>query len=411
MAQNIKTALNDLQTHSVIPDCNTSLLACLLSKGKAFHFPSVAIPRQLRRKNLGLNTNITFGILGGLSLKKELGRGAFGRVVLMNTSDSCNENTIAVKVQLPIGSLAWEFIILQRLEQRIAKDGKNVSDYSFPRPINFISLADGGILGMSAVSKTGLNLVDLSNFYTLKLGKSVPELIVFHYTSIALRIIDQLHRQGKILVRYSNYAFILKLNLHYPHIHRNSSKHCDVKPDNFVLSNFKYSDTILHQVNFSDLTLVDFGNAVDLKQSSDLNIDDCRNVLFCGHTARKDMQCVAMRNGQSWSYDADTFGVVCCAHVLLYGKHMEIKKRNDNRWAPSTLLKRYWKQDLWNEVFDTLLNRNDIIHTGLLADSRGSGLCELRKKIDAHLKSKARKLHELLSRQANILPAGREGIV
>ena len=182
-------------------------------------------------------------------------------------------------------------------------------------------------------------------------------------------------------------------------------KHCDVKPDNFVLSNPKSSKSILHSVNFSDLALVDFGNAVDLAEiTSD---PDHEYVSFCGNAARKDMQCIAMRDGQSWSHDADTFGVLCCAHILLYGTHMELKKVGD-RWALSSSLKRYWKVDLWKEIFDTLLAPDD--SSRLTYTSRGDRLCTLRQKIDSHLDVEAKSVQYLLSRQANILPDSRKKI-
>lgn len=200
IAQNIEIALRDLQLMGDIPDCNTPLFSRLLSKGKVFHFPSITLPRQLQRKHIVSNTKVLFGKHGGLFLKQELGRGAFGRVVLIKNVDSHKRSTIAIKVQSPTDSLAWEFVVLQRLEQRILLGGKQPIDYAFPHPISFIMLTNGGLLSMSAVSETGLNLIDLSNFYTLKQGKSVPELIAFHYISVALRIIEQLHWHGKILV-------------------------------------------------------------------------------------------------------------------------------------------------------------------------------------------------------------------
>jgi len=174
------------------------------------------------------------------------------------------------------------------------------------------------------------------------------------------------------------------------------------------LSSFTSSGATYQNVDFSNLTLVDFGNAVDLTDNSGFNVEDSRNTLFYGSTAKIDMQCVAMRNGQPWSYDADTFGILCCAHVLLYGTHMKIKKGKNNRWQPSTSLKRYWKQDLWKEIFDTLLNLDEVSDSAI--GSRASSLRGLRRKIDTHIETNTKDLHYLLSRQANMLPDSREKI-
>ncbi len=202
ISENIEHALKDLQRNSCKPDLAVPFRWRLLRKRRAFHFPRVPLPKQFRRKNIVSYTNVSFGKHGGLLLKRELGRGTFGRVILVDSTDSDSYETIAIKVQSPTHSLAWEFMVLQRLEQRLIRNTKKLPHYAFPRPISFISLCDGGILSMSAASETGLNLVDLSNFYRLKLGKCVPELLAFHYTSVALRIIEQLHSKCNILVRH-----------------------------------------------------------------------------------------------------------------------------------------------------------------------------------------------------------------
>ena len=206
IAQASKHALRDLKRNADNPDSGISFVSGLFSRGKIFDLPRVLLPKQLRRKYLVSDSNVLFGKHGGLLLKKELGRGTFGRVILVNATGTATSSTVAIKVQSPTHSLAWEFVVLQRLERRLLQNTKQSDTYAFPRPINFISLADGGILSMSAVSETGLNLVDLSNFYKLKLGETVPELLAFHYTSAALRIIEELHVHGKILVCCPNYT-------------------------------------------------------------------------------------------------------------------------------------------------------------------------------------------------------------
>lgn len=402
IAQASQKALRDLQRNTSDPGPNSRLV----SKGKITHFPRITLPKQLRRKHLVSDGNVFFGKHGGLLIKKELGRGTFGRVILVNaTGTKSGGTTVAIKVQSPTHSLAWEFVVLQRLERRLSRRKKQTDHYPFPRSINFISLADGGILGMSTASETGLNLVDLSNFYKLKLGESVPELLALHYTSTALKIIEHLHSYGNILVR-SPIRSCKTQNLNDMVLNFSlSSKHCDVKPDNFVLSKSNSPTSSFSNMNFSGLTLVDFGSAIDLEL---FPYPDNVEVLLCGSSARKDMQCVAMRCGRPWSYDADMYGVLCCAHVLLYGNHMELKNVRGKRWAPSFSLKRYWKRDLWTEIFETLLVSDD--STRLSIGPRGSTLQWLRQKIEAHLKVEERTLQELLSRQENILPDSRNKI-
>jgi checkpoint serine/threonine-protein kinase len=155
--------------------------------------------------------------------------------------------------------------------------------------------------------------------------------------------------------------------------------------------------------------LVDFGRAIDLKQFSGRDENEVRNVMFSGEAATKEMQCAAMLEQRAWSYDIDTYGILCCAHILLYGKHLEIRKTDNNKWRPTDSLKRYWQQDLWQEIFDSLLNVDEF---GTKMGSRSSSLRCLRRKIDAYLASEKtqQKLRFLLSRQGRILPCSREKI-
>lgn len=380
----VAMSLRRLQTDATVTtDSRAPLSSLLLSKGQAFHLPTVALPKQLCRKKAISDTEVSVGKHSGV-VRRELGRGAYGVIFLMESTESSQQtNGLAIKVQSPTDSLAWEFEILKRLESRFPS--KSVSfAYSFPRPFSIVSLADGGIMSMSAASKSGLNLVDLSNFYKLKLGEMVPEVIALHYTSIALRIVEELHWHGMIL-------------------------HCDVKPDNFVLASSGSRTSAYADIPNSDLTLVDFGRAIDLKQYAGGDENKARNVMFSGDAATKEMQCIAMRTDRAWSYDVDTFGILCSAHAMLYGRHMEVVQRGDGRWQLKAPLKRYWQQDLWHEIFDSLLNSDDI---GSAIGSRSSSLRALRRKVETFLTSEKAvdKLQTLLSRQAGILPDSREKI-
>jgi hypothetical protein len=176
-----------------------------------------------------------------------------------------------------------------------------------------------------------------------------------------------------------------------------------------VLTSLGSRNTTIGDIPHSDLMLVDFGRAIDLKQFSGQDKEEARNLMFSGEIAAKEMQCVSMRERRAWSYDIDTYGVLCSAHVLLFGKHLDICKIKSNRWRPKDSLKRYWQRDLWLEIFDSLLNV-DVLGTTI--GSRSSSLRCLRRKIEAYLASEKaqQKLRTSLSRQANILPSGREKI-
>lgn len=164
-------------------------------------------------------------------------------------------------------------------------------------------------------------------------------------------------------------------------------------------------DNAIRDIEFSDLMLVDFGRAVDLEDYCDTSID-ARSVMFHGDACREEMKCVAMRGGKAWSYDIDTFGVLACAHVMLYGSHIKLKKGEKDRWLLVNAFKRYWQKDLWTKIFDTLLNLDE--ESGAAIGSRARSLRSLRQEIDAYTETEADKLRSFLTRQLTLLPSSRD---
>jgi hypothetical protein len=152
-----------------------------------------ALPRPLKRQqvNQGVEIRISHS---SAKIVTELGRGSFGSVVLLESETS---EKIAIKSQAPIDCLALEFELLQTTKKRIG-----TSKLFFPDPLSLIFFADGALLAMSAVTTSGLNLIDLVNAYTLH-DESVPEIVVLYYTSLMLSYIETLHWKAKILVRLS----------------------------------------------------------------------------------------------------------------------------------------------------------------------------------------------------------------
>ncbi len=182
-------------------------------------------------------------------------------------------------------------------------------------------------------------------------------------------------------------------------------QHCDVKPDNFVMCTLDCDDNGFREVEFSDLMLVDFGRAIDLEDHCNDGLD-ARGVMFHGDACLEEMKCVAMRAGRPWSYDIDTFGVLACAHVMLYGSHIKVKKMGKDRWSIGNTFKRYWQKALWTKIFDTLLNLDD--ESGAAIGSRARSLRSLRDEINSYTEKESDKLKSFLTRQLTLLPSSRE---
>lgn len=176
----------------------TTLTKLLSSKGVRYSIPNYALPKVFKKKSIERGEKINIGGTDATVLQ-ELGRGAFGVVVLMEIKNGPN---LAVKASInDSDTLAWEYEVLQKIEERINPKQFGSSPFPYPKPLSCLKLADGGMFCMTAASDSGLNLVDIVNLYKYKLGENVPELVVLHYTVKMLDLIERLHWHGKILVR------------------------------------------------------------------------------------------------------------------------------------------------------------------------------------------------------------------
>lgn len=187
-----------------------SLFSILAQESKVFHLAAHVMPRCLRlsRKSpkIGNSEEIWLSKSSAI-LKRELGRGAYGVVGLLQNppGHGCTEN-IALKAQSPPDCLAWEYEILQSLRNRLKTCSGKIP---FPIPFSYLGLEDGAMFTMSAASESGLTLLDLVNNYKSVDhvgGNSMPEILAIHYTARMLHHIELLHSRGKILVRDLDHA-------------------------------------------------------------------------------------------------------------------------------------------------------------------------------------------------------------
>ena len=186
-------------------DMESAMRQCMKAASKPscdlpiFDYRNKPIPRELLRKSF--SSGFAIDLFGGKSFKisHELGRGVHGVVLLCTdvskSSAECQND--ALKIQAPIGSLAHEYLILLRLEERIKLDSSGF--YPFPQPQALYAFSEGGLFLMTAGSYSGMTLLDVVNTYKQSIG-SVPEMVAIYYTARMLRHLECLHRDGKVLV-------------------------------------------------------------------------------------------------------------------------------------------------------------------------------------------------------------------
>lgn len=149
-----------------------------------------------------INSNLPTGLMGNFKNNKtlclaneeyimlnKLGKGTFGTVILCSSS----KHQIAVKVQKEVDSLAWEFEVLNKINNRLQSPHPSCL---FPATTHLIAFSNGATMGLTAASSTGMNLLDVVNVYNC----SVPEVLALHYTTRMLKHIETLHVSAKVLV-------------------------------------------------------------------------------------------------------------------------------------------------------------------------------------------------------------------
>lgn len=191
-------------------------LSKILSAKLVCDLPTQVLPRPLKKKDLLLSGDLLKMGRSSATVRKELGRGAYGIVVSLENSDgeSSSHASVAVKAQSPVGCLAWEYEVLRRVEQRIVESSTTIDSLPFPNPLSFIVLADGAMLGMTT-GGSGRNLFDLAQVYS-KVGKEVPEVVAMHYTSRMLHHLELLHWHAKVLVSFSDlFCLFLPFIFHF----------------------------------------------------------------------------------------------------------------------------------------------------------------------------------------------------
>ncbi|ODV67920.1 hypothetical protein HYPBUDRAFT_200247 [Hyphopichia burtonii NRRL Y-1933] len=256
-------------------------------------------------------------------LRYELGQGGYGTVYLVETERGEYK---ALKLESPASS--WEFYILSEIHNRLRKQSIEASIY-FVIPESISIFEDESYLILNYVNQG--TLLDVVNYYKNQ-GTTVDETLVIFFTIELLKTVESLHSIGII--------------------------HGDLKADNCMIR-FKRTEDDLPE-NYSPMneawkskgiTMIDFGRALDLTI-----LDSKQRTEFLSEWNTDEQDCPAMRNGQSWSFDADYYGIAAILHTLLFGEYIQVKLVGDGRYNLLRNLKRWWQAQLWMPLFDFLLN-------------------------------------------------------
>lgn len=169
------------------------------------------MPRKLAKRKISSGTRASVGGID-LVVENDLGHGAHGDVYFCKSTDD-DEEHFALKIQSPTYNLLHEYHILSTLISRLPGAALNASmsfdtsaneSKSFPKPRSLTIYSDGALLEMSAASPTGATLLDTVNAYKTSesRGGTMPELLAVFYTARMLKVLEELHWHGRILVSF-----------------------------------------------------------------------------------------------------------------------------------------------------------------------------------------------------------------
>ncbi|CAG8626740.1 2473_t:CDS:1, partial [Scutellospora calospora] len=323
-------------------------------------------------------------------IRQKIGEGAYGKVYRVLDMNIATENnkypqaSRALKLQIP--STAWEFYIIRKLHERIISPTID----SIITAHSLYYYKDESYL-VTELCYHG-TIVDAIN--TAKRENStMDEILVIFFTVELMKVIEAVHEAGII--------------------------HGDIKADNCLLRlertaewDAQYDPSGAHGWSKKGIKLIDFGRAIDVTLFPS-------DMKFIADWKCDDQNCVEMREGRPWKWQADYYGLAGVIHCMLHNEYMQIiPVRMDEesfspgatfstkKYRPIQSFKRYWQGNLWGRLFDMLLNPSLVRSDGRLPITLE--LNNIRKEFEQYLIVNCEKIGKELKAQLKRLEVNSE---
>jgi checkpoint serine/threonine-protein kinase len=315
------------------------------------------------------------------NVTEKLGEGGFGSVfkardvgVQMGDDDDDEDSDdgdedeelssmVALKVVKPPN--IWEYLVLRRLHFSLPPSLRR----SVVIPRALYAFDDESYLVLDLCPQ-GMLLNIINNAVSAgvsQAGACLDELLVMFFSIELLRLVEAIHNAGFI--------------------------HGDLKIDNCLLRledvpggatawSSRYQPSGEGGWSYKGLKVIDFGRTIDTKLFSP-------NQQFIADWATDDRDCFEVRENRPWTYQTDYFGLAGIVYCMLFGKYIQassvVAHMHDGikKYKIATPFKRYWQTDIWNRLFDILLNPCSVKPAGELPVCDALG--ELRKEMEQWL--------------------------
>jgi len=280
--------------------------------------------------------------------------------------DDENASMVAIKIVKPRN--VWEYHVLRRLHSTMSPSLRR----SLVLPHALYAFKDESYLVLDLCPQ-GMLLNVINNAAAAgvsQAGACLDELLVFFFTIELLRLVDAMHSAGFI--------------------------HGDLKIDNCLLRleevpggaaawSGTYQATGEGGWSYKGLKVIDFGRTIDTRLFPP-------GQQFTADWPTDERDCLEIRENRPWTYQTDYFGLAGIIYCMLFGKYIQANSITTfadefgvQRSKIATPFKRYWQLDIWNRLFDTLLNPGVVLSNGELPIC--DALAGLRREMEQWLQS------------------------
>ncbi|CAJ0913565.1 1944_t:CDS:2 [Entrophospora sp. SA101] len=298
----------------------------------------------------------------------KIGEGSYGKVyrvldkkkfiesgININNKKNNNVNaSIALKIQIPPSS--WEFYIIKQLHQRLLSTTAAVTTVNSIIKVFSLCYYKNESYLLTEYCNHG-SLLDLIN--NLKKDNSqIDEILVIFFTIELLKVIESIHKVGII--------------------------HCDIKVDNCLLRLESLSSEDNNNSNKWDsqynpfgengwskkgIKLIDFGRSIDVTLFPP-------NMKFIADWKTDEEDCVEMREGRPWKWQADYYGLAGVIYCMLHNEYLQVTQTHINNDGYDCNIDNS-NMDLWKRLFDILLNSSSLLRS--IDNDDGDLLLELKE--------------------------------